>query len=1425
MKLFKKIFVIAVTVAMTSSASITYGFAGNASSSEAMQTDYSQEQLKDVDLGIEQEEIYDEDSEVTVIVELKEDSDKKGESPSSAAYKEKQQDKVRKEIGKKVLGGKTPKALYNYTSVGNGFAIDVKYGKLAQIQEIDSVKTAYVAPDLQLDPDARTNTDVAGLVSNATGYEGQGMVIAVIDSGIALEHPAFAEAVDKPALTKDMVAEKLDTLQAKQNSPYITADQLYRSEKIPFAFNYADKSTLVSASNGDHGTHVTGIAAGMTDESSGVAPQAQVLAMKVFSNYGSSGWEAIYAALDDAVALDADVINMSLGTACGFSSPESDAAIAEALDKVREKGILVAVAAGNEYNSAYGSKISRDRPLASNPDYGSMDSPASLTDVLAVASVESSGEMEYSYFTAGERKIAFQDTAETSSAPYGSTTFKSLGTAAVSYVPVSNHGKAASYEGIDMTGKIALVERGGGMTFDDMRREAKAAGAAALVVYNNTPGMLYLSFTDYDFPAAFISQKDGQYLKELENKNLNISMDTASMTSPTAGEMSDFSAWGVTPELKLKPDITAPGGNVRSAVGTGTYDTKSGTSMATPFVTGALAVVKQYMNSRYPDASADVVEKMLMSTAAPVQTQEGLFYSPRKQGAGSVNIDRAMKSPVYLTDIDGGLPKLELGDDAEKTGTYTLRFKINNLSDQDQEYILGGSVQTDAVERNTDNGWDVLQTSGLPYDLSAQIEDKEVTAEAGSTKEVTAKVKLDVKDKAYLDDNFPNGAFVEGFVTLTPKDTHSGIPEISLPYVAFYGDWTQAAIIDRGYYWDDINGDKNLASQYTNTAATLSDKPGQTIEKITTLLGDNPYHDDIKYLSDRNAISPNGDGTMDKLDIVHTGLLRSVKSLTYTVASADDASDIYYTKTIDWKGKSVYSSDKDEIVPAGADAASQMDPWAGTDEKKNTLPNNSKAMVTVSGVLAYGDGDMDNNEKASWSFPVTVDTEKPAAEYTVKKEDGRTYVELQVSDNQYVSNVMLTHAVNKKAPAALQQAVAEQAAGKATRIVCDVTGYGEKLNLIVNDYAGNSYEAVVSVPGNTDDYEIIIPTTPFDEDFEGGEFPPLGWTIKSEKSEEYTWSIGKQLGKDNKVARVKAYHDGEDDPSNYQDEWLISPAVNLRAEKDGAAELTFDFDTSYYYAVTAKYHNLKVAAKSDDEEEWQQLWSLSDWTDGDWWPDLGKAKIDIPAELQYSKAVRFAFIYEGWDGANLDLDNIKLSISDSEPKPEPPYPLTYTVTFEANGGEGTMPPAEDIAGEYVLPECGFTPPEGKIFAGWALEADGAVLSSPYVVDDETVLYAVWKDDQREPEPVEPGGDNTGDNTGGDTDQDNTDASGSGGDRPDTDSSKDKNTAGGSQNTSPKTADESGEMIYISLLIGILALSGTIFAARQRSAAPKRSKRD
>ena len=122
----------------------------------------------------------------------------------------------------------------------------------------------------------------------------------------------------------------------------------------------------------------------------------------------------------------------------------------------------------------------------------------------------------------------------------------------------------------------------------------------------------------------------------------------------------------------------------------------------------------------------------------------------------------------------------------------------------------------------------------------------------------------------------------------------------------------------------------------------MSDKPGQTIEKITTLLGDNPYHDDIKYLSDRNAISPNGDGTMDKLDIVHTGLLRSVKSLTYTVASADDASDIYYTKTIDWKGKSVYSSDKDEIVPAGADAASQMDPWAEPMKKRIRFQTTAK---------------------------------------------------------------------------------------------------------------------------------------------------------------------------------------------------------------------------------------------------------------------------------------------------------------------------------------------------------------------------------------------------------------------------------------------------------------------------------------------------
>lgn len=78
------------------------------------------------------------------------------------------------------------------------------------------------------------------------------------------------------------------------------------------------------------------------------------------------------------------------------------------------------------------------------------------------------------------------------------------------------------YEGIDVSGKVALVQRGGGMYYEQKERSAYAHGAIAMLVYNNVPGMLYMSITDWKMPCAFISQEAGEYLKAQENKVLTV---------------------------------------------------------------------------------------------------------------------------------------------------------------------------------------------------------------------------------------------------------------------------------------------------------------------------------------------------------------------------------------------------------------------------------------------------------------------------------------------------------------------------------------------------------------------------------------------------------------------------------------------------------------------------------------------------------------------------------------------------------------------------------------------------------------------------------------------------------------------------------------------------------------------------------------
>lgn len=606
-----------------------------------------------------------------------------------------------------------------------------------------------------------------------------------------------------------------------------------------------------------------------------------------------------------------------------------------------------------------------------------------------------------------------------------------------------------------------------------------------------------------------------------------------------------------------------------------------------------------------------------------------------------MNIAAATSTKAYLTAVDGGRPKVELGDDAQKTGKYEVKFKVHNLTNEELTYTVGGYIQTDAQEVTKQiEGEDVHQVTELPY-LLGKIDAQTVTVAGGETETVSVSVSLTQANKEYLN-RFENGTYIEGFVTLTPEsDTQ---PTLSIPYMGFYGDWTQAPIIDATDYGDVLNDKENNWSQaYVNTAASNSLEG-----TVNTYMGDNPYHDGQLYSSERNAISPNGDDYMDTLSFVYTGLLRNVKALNYEIKDAKTG-DVYYSNKVDYETKSVYSSNYYQIVPSGASDYNKLS-WGGTKKDGySKLKNNDKVIVTVSGELSY-DKHVANNQKSSWSFPITIDTEEPEAkDITVSNENGKYYVSLKVTDNQFVSNVTISNNAESKELAGFP--VAETTAGATTECKYDITGFGENLKVVVNDYACNRKVYPIKAEGNTDASEVIVPTkTVLTEDFEENSFPAKGWTLESQA--EKTWYQGTEYG--SKMAMVDL------SKTEQQNEWLISPAIDLSAQATKAG-IVFDFYTNYYWSVTNHHHNLKVMA-STNGTDWEQIWQLWDWNQknefGPW--EKTQAKVTIPDKFQNAKSVQFAFVYKGKDSTSLWMDNVQVYVEDPS--------QIHTIT--ATAGEG-----------------------------------------------------------------------------------------------------------------------------------------------------------
>ena len=727
--------------------------------------------------------------------------------------------------------GRNARVLYNVQTAYNGIAAKIDAGILPQLRANADIKAVHRLPIHYIDNSTSVPFIKAVNAWAATGGNaGQGIKIAIIDTGVDYTHANFGGPGTVAAYTGNnrAIIEPGTFPTAKVVGGKDFAGDAYTGANTPVP----DPDPLDC--NG-HGSHVAGTAAGLGVNGDGttflgpydntapfssfligpgVAPRADIYALKVFGCTGSTGLttQAINFAVDpngDGDPSDhLDVINMSLGSNFGTTSDSS----AVASTNASLAGVIVVAAAGNAGDTHYivSSPATSTRTIAVGNivDFGIQNAVLQVTSPGAIAGNKAALPAAFNPVianttnTTGSVKLA----NDGSTAPFPGSPGGTVGT--------TTDGCQTFPAGF-FTGQLALIDRGGGCGFTFKVKNAQDAGATGVIVANNVAGTISMSGTDptITIMSLSITLADGNAIKAQLGGGVNATLriqtlaDTVSTSTSRGARLRDAGA---------KPDISAPGTSIISTgMGTGNQPaTISGTSMATPHISGSMALLRQL----HPDWSVAELKALVMNTA-----NHDLFtgidgtgskFGVARIGAGRADLKDASETEViaFADDDTGGVGVSFGNPEVVGTDTETRTVRVENKGGVDATYVIGYAGLTDVpgVDYSFPDGPSVTVPAGGSTTFRIQL-----NANAAAMKhprDATMAATQASNPRYYMSEE-------SGYVTLTPASgTSLRLPVFAAPRPASNMSTTHNYVL-----FTAPTGSTNvgLTGQHVNTGATF----------------------------------------------------------------------------------------------------------------------------------------------------------------------------------------------------------------------------------------------------------------------------------------------------------------------------------------------------------------------------------------------------------------------------------------------------------------------------------------------------------------------------------------------------------------------------------------------------------------------------